>query len=128
MIFLLIVCIITYRKTPYLVPGATCNCNRKFLKFFWESRKGILDQDNLPKNFYFHGTTMHTFTPKKIWVWVSYKHPKPKNVGYETQNPIILDMISKQKPKGLVSYPNFLGFMGLGLGFIPTLFGFWVWV
>ena len=46
-------------------------------------------------------------------------------------------MIPKQKPKGLVSYPIFMGFgytfgfhthffgvLGMGLGFIPKFFGF----
>ena len=41
----------------------------------------------------------------------------------QTQNPIFLGMIPKHKPKGLVSYPNVLGF-GSGFGFHTH--NFWV--
>ena len=51
------------------------------------------------------------------------KPMKPKKFGYETQNPIFLGMIPKQKPKGLVSYPIFWGF-GYGFGFHTQ--NFWV--
>ena len=36
---------------------------------------------------YDNSRTIHTFAPKKNWVWVSY--PKPKKFGYETQTKTI---------------------------------------
>ena len=45
---------------------------------------------------------VHTFTPKKVWVWVSYlKHPK---IGYETQDPPKMGMKPKPKPKIFFSF------------------------